>query len=161
MISGSAAIFWQLYDKDGPGQYRVWINDTNDNYYIYQNWQPWINTSLILITVNTSASGRFNYIIEYYDYYHQFGISDSVIVTITDIISTPTKDEPIIIAPQGGGDISSFILSPLGLGIIAGFGAILLILVAVVITVKKNNNIIEELNKKISKTPTSKKGIEK
>ena len=69
----------------------------------------------------------------------------------------PTKDEPIIIAPLSVGDISRFLLSPLGLGIIAGFGMIFLILVAVVIN---KNKTIKEL-KKISKPPTSKKSMEK
>jgi hypothetical protein len=162
--SFSDAIYWQLHDESGGGQYRVWVNDTNDNYLIWQNWTPWINNSFITIGINRSVLGTFNYTIEYYDFYQKFGISDSVIVTITDIIPTPTKDEPIIIAPQDGGDISSFLLSPLGFGFVVGVGAILLILVAVVInnnkTIKKNNKIIEEL-KKISKTPTSKKAIEK
>ncbi|NVM01294.1 MAG: hypothetical protein HWN67_03095 [Candidatus Helarchaeota archaeon] len=148
------AISWQLYDESGKGQYRVWVNDTNDNYYIWQDWTPWINNAPILIPINSSVSGRFNYTIEYYDLYHQFGISDTVIVTLID---EPTPERPIIIAPQGGGDISSFLLSPLGLGIIAGFGAILLILVAVIININKT---VKEL-KKISKTPTSKKAIEK
>ncbi len=158
-ILGSPAIYWNLYDETGPGQYRVWVNDSNDNYYILQNWTAWVNNSLILIPINFTVLGTFNYTIEYYDFYHYFGISDSVIVTITDVIPTPTPtpEEPIIIAPQGGGDISSFLLSPLGLGIIAGVGAILLILVAVVIN---KNKTIKELNK-TSKTPPSKKSIEK
>jgi hypothetical protein len=152
--SSSAAIYWKLYDESGGGQYRVWVNDINDTYYIWQNWTTWINNSLILIPINFTVLGTFNYTIEYYDFYHQFGISDSVIVTITD--QTPTKDEPIIIAPQGG-DISSFLLSPLGLGIIAGIGGVFLILVAIIIN---NYKTIKEL-KKTSKPPTSKKAIEK
>ncbi len=160
ITSSSVAFYWTLYDESDPGQYRVWVNDANDNYYIWQNWTPWINNSPIFIPINSTVPGRFNYTIEYYDFYHQFGISDSVIVTIID----PAGEEPIIIAPQGGGDISRFLLSPLGIGIIAGVGAMFLILVAVVInnkrTIKKNNKIIEEL-KKTSKTPTSKKRVEK
>ncbi len=149
VTSSSVAFYWTLYDETGPGQYRVWVNDANDNYYIWQNWTPWINNSPIFVPINSTVPGRFNYTIEYYDFYQQFGISDSVIVTIID----PAGEEPIIIAPQGGGDISRFLLSPLGLGIIAGVGAILLILVAVVINNKKT---IKEL-KKTSKTTTSKK----
>ncbi|NVM04730.1 MAG: hypothetical protein HWN67_20590 [Candidatus Helarchaeota archaeon] len=71
---------------------------------------------------------------------------------------TPSEESPVyLIGQQGGGDISSFLLSPLGLGIIAGFGAMFLILVVIVIN---NNKTIKEL-KKIIKTPTSKKSIEK
>ncbi|NVM00911.1 MAG: hypothetical protein HWN67_01125 [Candidatus Helarchaeota archaeon] len=154
----SPAIYWQLYDETGGGQYRVWANDSNDNYMLLVNWTPWTNGTYIIVDIAMVGLGTFNYTIEYYNSYHQFGISDTVIVTITDVIPTPTKDEPIIIAPQGGGDISSFLLSPLGLGIVAGFGAILLILVTVII---KINKTVQELNKKISKTPTSKKAIEK
>jgi hypothetical protein len=156
ITSSSVAFYWTLSDESGPGQYRVWVNDANDNYYIWQNWTLWVNNSPIIILINSTIPGRFNYTIEYYDFYHQFGISDSVIVTIID----PTGEEPIIIAPQGGGDISSFLLSPLGIGIIAGVGAMFLIMVAVIIntrkTVRKNNKTIKEL-KKISKPKTSKK----
>ncbi len=155
---GPDTIDWVIWDDTGEGQYRVWVYDIiKKSYYLWVNWTVWTNNTNLNIPINRSivGVGVFNYTIEFYDIYQQYGISDSVIVTITDYI--PTKDEPIIIAPQGGGDISSLLLSPLGLGIIAGVGVMFLIMVAVIIN---KNKTIEEL-KKTSKPTTSKKAIEK
>ncbi len=156
LTMGSDTIDWVIWDESGIGKYRVSVYDIiNKSYYLWVNWTVWTNNTNLKVPINRSVEGIFNYTIEYYDFYHQFGISDSVIVTITEYI--PSKDEPIIIAPQGSGDISNFLLSPLGLGIIAGVGAMFLILVAVVI---KLNNTVKEL-KKSSKFSTSKKSNEK
>ncbi|MFX0133096.1 MAG: hypothetical protein ACFFDN_05560 [Candidatus Hodarchaeota archaeon] len=145
--SFSDAIYWKLYDESGRGQYRVWVNASNDNYYIWQDWTPWNNNSFITVSINRTVLGIFNYTIEYHDLYYQFGISDTVMVTILDYI--PTPEEPIILAPQGG-DTSTGLLSPLGLGIIISIVAALLFTIALF------SRKINELNKKISKNSISK-----
>ena len=154
---GLETINWLLFDDFGGGLYRVWLNGS-----IWVDWTNWSNNTYLIVIINRASIGTSNYTIEYYDDQNQFGISDTVIVTITADTPIPEQPEsPInVIAPQGGGDISSFLLSPLGLGIVAGFGALLLIIVALVL---KNNRTIKEIKelKKISKTPTSKKSIEK
>lgn len=89
---GSEAINWSLYDDFGSGQYRVWANDTNGNFYIWKNWDFWLNNTLLNIPLNRTASGIYNYTIEYYDNYNQFGILDMVIVNIIDRM--PTSNHP-------------------------------------------------------------------
>ena len=85
-------IDWTLYDDFGGGQYRVWTNDTFGNYYIWQDWYPWINNTLLNVPINLTISGIFNYTIEYYDAYNLFGFSDTVIVCITN--ARPNSNHP-------------------------------------------------------------------
>ncbi len=92
-VTGLETINWTLYDDCGPGQYRVWVNDTNDNYYILINWTSWNNNTPLNIAINRTALGVYNYTIEYNDIFDIFGIPDTVIVTITD--NPPTSNNPI------------------------------------------------------------------
>ena len=106
---GSETINWKLYDDIGPGQYRVWLNDTNDNYYIWVNWTPWISGSEINIAINRTELGKFNYTIEFNDSINQFGISDSVIVIVeltmwTWISGTSDLDQPGVYGTKGMAD---------------------------------------------------------
>ncbi|MFX1298098.1 MAG: hypothetical protein ACFFD2_25010, partial [Promethearchaeota archaeon] len=94
--SGSETINWTLYDDYGTGQYRIWTNDTNGNYYIWVNWALWINNSQFSIPINRTAPGIYNYTIEYNDSANQFGIPDMVIITITDALPTSNQPENII-----------------------------------------------------------------
>ncbi|MHA1381574.1 MAG: hypothetical protein ACTSRG_24670 [Candidatus Helarchaeota archaeon] len=92
IANGTETIDWQLSDDFGPGQYRVWVNDTNDNYYIHVIWTTWTNASWCNITINRTAPGIFAYIIEFNDSYNLYGINDTVFVNITDL--KPTCNTP-------------------------------------------------------------------
>ena len=100
-INGSETINWTLYDDFGPGQYRVWANDTNGNYYVWIDWTSWINETSLDVPINRTAPGIYNYTIEYYDSYGQFGTPDTVIVTITDAL--PTSYPPLDIITSASG----------------------------------------------------------
>ncbi|MFX0135281.1 MAG: hypothetical protein ACFFDN_16675, partial [Candidatus Hodarchaeota archaeon] len=141
-ISGSKTINWVINDDSYEGQYRVWLTDANNNSYIWINWTKWTENSNIIVSINRSSEGIFNYTLEYYDFYNQFGIPDTVFVYITADMQKPS-DNPIIFAPQGG-DPFILLSTPLGLAII-GFT----VLITVLIT------------KKLSKTPVSKTASEK
>ncbi len=83
-LGGTETINWTLYDDVGPGQYRVWVNDTNDNYYLRVNWTPWINDTNLAISINRTYMNVgivFNYTIEFYDNNSRFGTPDTVMVT--------------------------------------------------------------------------------
>jgi len=90
--NGSETINWTLYDDFGGGLYRVWANDTNGDYYVWKDWISWTNNIPFSISINRNAPGIFNYTIDYNDSSGQFGISDMVIVNITDGI--PTSNHP-------------------------------------------------------------------
>jgi len=81
-VSGSETINWTLYDDSGGGLYRVWANDTNNDYYVWKDWTPWINNTLLSVPINRTIVGIYNYTIEYYDDQNQFGVIDTVIVEI-------------------------------------------------------------------------------
>ncbi len=101
-VSGTETINWTLYDDSGPGQYRIWVNDTNNNYYIWIDWTPWINNTNLIVPINRSTVGVFNYTIEYNNSNGTFGIPDIVIVkieisvfnwTMTEVISTESTED--------------------------------------------------------------------
>ncbi len=81
-ISDTDKIGWILYDDYDEGYYRVWANDTNGNYYIREDWQPWTNNTLLNVTINRTALGIYNYTIEYNDSAGIFGNPDTVIVYV-------------------------------------------------------------------------------
>jgi len=81
-IDGSETINWTLHDDCGGGEYRVVANNTVGNLYIWVNWTPWINNSPLNIPINFTELGAYNYIIEYYDDQYQYGIPDTVMVSI-------------------------------------------------------------------------------
>ncbi len=82
-IDGSETIDWILYDDYGGGQYQVLTNDTDGNFYEWVDWTPWNNNTPINIAINLTVTGVYNYTIEYYDNQNQFGVPDTVLVTIT------------------------------------------------------------------------------
>lgn len=99
--SGSETINWTLSDDIGEGQYRVWANYSNDNFYVWVDWDDWTNDTSLKVPINRSRHGIFNYTIEYYDNETQYGESDSVLVTVTN--GAPTSDHPDdIITPVAG-----------------------------------------------------------
>ncbi|MBA7674132.1 hypothetical protein ES703_82339 [subsurface metagenome] len=101
---GSETIDWTLYDDCGVGQYRIWANNTVGNSYVWVDWTSWKNNTLIIVPINRTARGVYNYTIEYYDDQNQFGIPNTVIVTITDLLGPIiTINSPIINDLYGDG----------------------------------------------------------
>lgn len=92
----SETIGWKLYGIVGNGKYRIWVNDSNNNYYIWQDWSDWSNNTDLQVPINRTMVGFFNYTIEYNNSWGQFGISDTVIVKISS--STNNWDLLLIIA---------------------------------------------------------------
>lgn len=160
---GSEMIYLRLYDDFGSGQYRVWVNDTNVNYYKWVDWAPWINNTPIYIPINRTLPGIFNYTIEYTSNTGQ-AAKYTLFVTITSSVQPPNQSNlPLLFAAtQGRGDILSLLLSPIALGIIVGIAVLFIILTLLLV---RNNKTVKELNKKIDKLEssikTAKKSIEK
>jgi hypothetical protein len=100
----SDSIDWHLYDDFGGGYFRVWANDTAGNFYIWQNWTAWINTSVTNTPINRSAPGIFNYTIEFNDTYGLWGTPNMVIVTIEDL--PPESNHPNSITTYQNEDAS-------------------------------------------------------
>ncbi|MFX1460190.1 MAG: TolB family protein [Promethearchaeota archaeon] len=99
--SDTETINWILYDDFGGGEYRVWANNTAGNLYIWQDWQSWTDSVVLNIQINKTSPGTFNYTIEYYDIFNQFGAPDTVIVVIVDNIPTSNHPSDISTALSG------------------------------------------------------------
>lgn len=138
--NGIETINWVLHDDIRPGQYRVWVNDTNNNYYVWKGWNSWTNDSSLNIQVNRTITGIFNYTIEYYDYSGQFGVPDTVLVNVTN--ASQQFEENILLylvllESKVEGGVTGFMLPPVGFVII---GVIIAILVASVLIAKKRSH---------------------
>ncbi|MBA7542841.1 hypothetical protein ES705_35165 [subsurface metagenome] len=81
-ISGTETINWTLCDDSGGGRYRVLVNDTNGNLYIWVAWITWTHNTPFSVLINRTIPGVYDYSIEYYDDQRAYGVSDTVIVTI-------------------------------------------------------------------------------
>lgn len=81
-IDGSETLNWILYDDCGGGGYRVMANNTAGTFYTWVDWTPWLNNTPLNIPINRTELGVYNYTIEYYDDQYQYGIPDTVIVSI-------------------------------------------------------------------------------
>ncbi|TFF88852.1 MAG: hypothetical protein EU549_02230 [Promethearchaeota archaeon] len=81
--NSNAFIDWILTDDVGTGKYRIKINGTPGP------WANWQNDTAIHFPINTSNTGVFNYTIEYNDSYGNFGIADTVIITVNEPITPP------------------------------------------------------------------------
>jgi len=101
---GQETINWTLLDDFGSSHYRVWANDTSGNPYVLWDWQPWQNNTNLLVQINRTAPGIFNYTIEYNDSTGQLGIPNTVFITIIDAI--PTCDESSDISIRVGAEVS-------------------------------------------------------
>ena len=77
-------ITWTLHDDFGGGQYRVKANNSVGNTYVWIDWAPWTNNSPITVPINQTSLGIYNYTIEFYDDENQFGVHNTVLVTIVD-----------------------------------------------------------------------------
>jgi nicotinic acid mononucleotide adenylyltransferase len=93
--TGDETIDWVLTDDVGGGMFRVWANDTNGNFYVWQDWQTWVSNTPLAVPINRSSLGIFNYTIEYYDDNNQFGNPNTVIVIIA---SDPIDNEDLAIS---------------------------------------------------------------
>ncbi len=83
---GDETIDWVLHDDDGKGgQYQVIAENILGHYYTWIDWTPWTSDNSIIIPINRSATGTFNYTIRYSDDQNKSGIEDTVIVSIKPI----------------------------------------------------------------------------
>ncbi|MHA1696554.1 MAG: hypothetical protein ACTSUG_14925 [Candidatus Helarchaeota archaeon] len=87
--SGPDYIPWILTDDYGPGKYNVYINS------VLTNWNTWINGTSINFPINKSSDGTFNYTIIYNDSNGNWGISDTVIVTVDLLPPEASNSRPI------------------------------------------------------------------
>ncbi len=81
-ITGTETIGWTLSDDTGVGEYRVLVNDSSGNAYIWIDWSPWINDTTLNVLINRSFTGTFTYTIEYHDNYHVYGTPDTIYIKI-------------------------------------------------------------------------------
>lgn len=97
-IGEATWISWRLSSNYGGGEYRIIANNSLGQYYIHQDWQPWISDDPINILVNSSTPGIYNYTIAYRDTIGQYGITDTVIVTLSSYFyPLNVSDNPIVI----------------------------------------------------------------
>ncbi len=138
-LSGSETIDWILWDSVGPGKYRILVNDSNDNYYVWIDWTDWINNTNLMISLNRSVTGVFNYTIEYNNSYGLLGIVDTVIITITEEQPSQGLDPGLLLgaASMAGGG-GSFFTSPIFFGVIGGI-AVVVIIIGIVVSKKSKN----------------------
>ncbi|MBN1800332.1 MAG: hypothetical protein JW891_02440 [Candidatus Lokiarchaeota archaeon] len=80
--SGTETINWILTDDTGTGQYRVLVNDTSNSYRAWVDWTSWTNNTNLLVPINRTELGLFNYSIEYFDDQGMFGVVDTVLVYV-------------------------------------------------------------------------------
>ncbi len=73
----SANINWSLYDNVAGGYYNIIHNGTSLN-----GWIPWSNGTPLIIPVDTSIVGVWNYTIQYNDSAGLWGIPHTVIITV-------------------------------------------------------------------------------
>jgi len=98
-VSGTETIQWTLTDDSGSGQYRVIANTSVGNNYIWVDWTPWTNNSVITVPINRTRPGFYNYTIEFYDDQNRLGIPDTSLIEILDAIPVSTNPKDLITAP--------------------------------------------------------------
>ncbi|MBD3212468.1 MAG: hypothetical protein GF311_07655 [Candidatus Lokiarchaeota archaeon] len=109
-LVGIESINWTISDDNTYGKYRIISNNTNGEFYIWQNWTTWCNGTILSIPLNLSVPGSYNYTIEYYDYFNLYGDSDTVIVNI--INSKPRVDPlPQIVTYLNGTETIDWIIT--------------------------------------------------
>ena len=90
---GSETINWILNDDFGEGEYRVIANNSLGSNYVWVDWTAWTNSISLVVPINRTVPGDFEYTIEFDDDHDQMGTSDSVIITINNAL--PTSNHPI------------------------------------------------------------------
>ncbi|MBN1803121.1 MAG: hypothetical protein JW891_16545 [Candidatus Lokiarchaeota archaeon] len=89
---------WILYDNyEAGGEYRVWCSDFQGSTSMVRDWTPWSNGTNLRVEIDTAIPGIFNYSIEYRDGANLYGISDSVIVNVSEYIYLSSDYNPTII----------------------------------------------------------------
>ena len=96
--TGTETVDWMLFDDFGSSYYRVLVNSTPST------WNTWINNTNLLYPINRTAPGIYNYTIEFNDTGNNWGLPDSVAVTILD--SPPTSDSPDDITTPVNGSVT-------------------------------------------------------
>jgi hypothetical protein len=83
-VFDGATINWSINDDYGGGKYRIRIRDINTTY----TWQDWTVSSYnvtLKSNINRTWPGTYYYTLEYYDKASNYGISNTVIVNVTDL----------------------------------------------------------------------------
>jgi len=107
--TGDETINWTLTDDYGVANYTVLANDTAGSTYTWIPWTSWSNGTTYNIPINRTLPGVFNYTILYNDSLNQFGIQDTVIVTVQN--SPPTSDTPTdVITSKAGSEVITWTL---------------------------------------------------
>jgi len=115
-LTGSERINWTIWDPLGPGKYRVWANNTNDEYYIWQNWTPWVNLVNLQVPINRTSIGTFNYTIEFNSSANFSGISDTVMVNVTPPPPESTQPDDLTITTLSEDTLNWTLTDVLGTG---------------------------------------------
>jgi len=76
---GNEVISWTIANH--AGHYRVYVNDTNGNEYVWQEWNTWTDDVSFNIPINRTAVGVFNYTLWCNNTYGEN--TSTVIVTVT------------------------------------------------------------------------------
>ncbi len=71
-------INWTIYDDSESGTFRVLINKSADDFFVWMDWYTWFNDTLIQVPINNTYTGIYDYTIEYYDNEFVSGVSDTV-----------------------------------------------------------------------------------
>ncbi len=87
-IYSSDAIDWIINDDGPTGYYRVIVNNSLGNYYVWQDWMVWTDNTNLHIPINRTTLGSFNYTIEFYDEFLEYGEVSNIIITIIQNIPT-------------------------------------------------------------------------
>ena len=93
VLGDNQYIRWTLNDDYGGGSYRIIANDSLGSFYVYRSWELWSIGQTVSISINRTKLGVFNYTIEYYDSLNQFGVPDTVLVTVNQN-NPPTCNHP-------------------------------------------------------------------
>jgi hypothetical protein len=115
-LGGTETIDWVLHDDNEGGQYRIWANNSKGNYYVWVDWTPWTNNTPLNIPINRTLTGVYNYTIEFYDNNTQYGVSDSVLVTISVTVPTSNHPDDIMTTPIGSETIDWVLYDEFGGG---------------------------------------------
>lgn len=107
---GTETIDWILIDDAGGGKYQVLINSTPSG------WYSWVNASNLQFPINRTAPGRYNYTINYNDTGGNWGIPNTVNITILDSKPTSNHPEDITVPVNGSATIPWVLMDDYGAG---------------------------------------------
>jgi hypothetical protein len=164
-INGWDTINWTIMDDYWEGYFRVFANDTNNNQYLWMDWNPWKNNTPIYVPINRVALGVYEYTIEFNTTTGELA-TDSVLVTISSNGGGGGGgggggDDDGLPDDTGGLDIHDILLYIFA-GIAIGLGvASLILLLRLRSNTAEFKRSIEELEEKLSSKkgkPTAKKG---